>query len=58
VHLGRHFGDDADVPRPELVKALDLSYVADSYRCAVAVSGASTARATSSSGCGGSATST
>ncbi|MFF7794792.1 asparagine synthase (glutamine-hydrolyzing) [Streptomyces sp. NPDC007991] len=37
VSLGRHFGDDADVLRPELVKALDLeSYVADSYRSAVA----------------------
>ncbi|MFH8498540.1 asparagine synthase (glutamine-hydrolyzing) [Streptomyces coeruleorubidus] len=37
VRLGRHFGDDADVLRPELVKALDLeSYVADSYRSAVA----------------------
>lgn len=37
VRLGRHFGDDADVLRPELVKALDLeSYVADSHRSAVA----------------------
>ncbi|UOB07944.1 asparagine synthase (glutamine-hydrolyzing) [Streptomyces sp. HP-A2021] len=37
VRLGRHFGDDADLLRPELVKALDLeSYVADSYRSAVA----------------------
>jgi asparagine synthase (glutamine-hydrolysing) len=37
VSLGRHFGDDADVLRPELVKALDLeSYVADGYRSAVA----------------------
>ncbi|CAL9600023.1 Asparagine synthetase [glutamine-hydrolyzing] 3 [Streptomyces sp. enrichment culture] len=37
VRLGRHFGDDADVLRPDLTKALDLtSYVADGYRAAVA----------------------
>ncbi|CAL9651601.1 Asparagine synthetase [glutamine-hydrolyzing] 3 [Streptomyces sp. enrichment culture] len=37
VTMGRHFGDDADVLRPDLTKALDLSsYVADGYRDAVA----------------------
>ncbi|WP_405623007.1 asparagine synthase (glutamine-hydrolyzing) [Streptomyces sp. NBC_00076] len=36
VQFGRHFGEDADVLRPELTKALDLeSYVADGYRTAV-----------------------
>ncbi|WP_086704454.1 asparagine synthase (glutamine-hydrolyzing), partial [Streptomyces tricolor] len=35
--MGRHFGDDADVVRPDLAKSLDLeSYVADGYRTAVA----------------------
>ncbi|MFE9097422.1 asparagine synthase (glutamine-hydrolyzing) [Streptomyces sp. NPDC007264] len=37
VRFGRHFGDDADVLRPELDKALDLEgYVADGYRTAAA----------------------
>ncbi|MCZ9341238.1 asparagine synthase C-terminal domain-containing protein, partial [Streptomyces sp. TRM76130] len=37
VTMGRHFGDDTDVLRPELTRALDLSsYVADGYRDAVA----------------------
>ncbi|MFI8171506.1 asparagine synthase (glutamine-hydrolyzing) [Streptomyces sp. NPDC085931] len=37
VSLARHFGDDTDVLRPELVKALDLqTYVADGYREAAA----------------------
>ncbi|CQR65918.1 asparagine synthase (glutamine-hydrolyzing) [Streptomyces leeuwenhoekii] len=37
VRLGRHFGDDAGVLRPDLVKALELTeYVADGYRAAVA----------------------
>jgi asparagine synthase (glutamine-hydrolysing) len=37
VRFGRHFGDDADVLRPDLAKALDLTaYVADGYRTAVA----------------------
>lgn len=36
AQLGRHFGEDADVLRPELTTGLDLtSYVADSYRDAV-----------------------
>lgn len=36
VRMGQHFGDDADVLRPELGKKLDLSaYVADSYAGAV-----------------------
>ncbi|MEU1198118.1 asparagine synthase (glutamine-hydrolyzing) [Streptomyces sp. NPDC005813] len=36
VRFGRHFGDDADVLRPDLTKALDIeSYVADGYRSAV-----------------------
>lgn len=36
VRLGRHFGDDAGVLRPDLVKALELTeYVADGYRAAV-----------------------
>ncbi|MEV1024268.1 asparagine synthase (glutamine-hydrolyzing) [Streptomyces sp. NPDC050264] len=36
VRMGQHFGDDADVLRPELSKRLDLeSYVADSYADAV-----------------------
>ncbi|WP_028801271.1 asparagine synthase (glutamine-hydrolyzing) [Streptomyces sp. 142MFCol3.1] len=36
VSFGRHFGDDADVLRPDLTKALDIeSYVADGYRSAV-----------------------
>ncbi|MEU1007456.1 asparagine synthase (glutamine-hydrolyzing) [Streptomyces sp. NPDC005890] len=35
--MGRHFGEDADVVRADLAKALDLeSYVADGYRTAVA----------------------
>ncbi|NEY35498.1 asparagine synthase (glutamine-hydrolyzing) [Streptomyces sp. PRKS01-65] len=37
VRLGRHFGDDAGVLRPDLLKALELTeYVADGYRAAVA----------------------
>ncbi|MFE1313755.1 asparagine synthase (glutamine-hydrolyzing) [Streptomyces sp. NPDC058755] len=37
VHFGRHFGDDADVLRPDLAKTLDLEgYIADGYRTAVA----------------------
>ncbi|MEU2053264.1 asparagine synthase (glutamine-hydrolyzing) [Streptomyces bungoensis] len=37
VRFGRHFGDDTDVLRPDLAKALDLEgYVADGYRSAVA----------------------
>ncbi|MFF8990284.1 asparagine synthase (glutamine-hydrolyzing) [Streptomyces sp. NPDC014983] len=37
VSFGRHFGDDGDVLRPDLVKHLDLDrYIADSYRTAVA----------------------
>jgi asparagine synthase (glutamine-hydrolysing) len=37
VSFGRHFGDDTDVLRPELVKDLDLeTYVADGYRSAAA----------------------
>ncbi|WP_405885036.1 asparagine synthase (glutamine-hydrolyzing) [Streptomyces sp. NBC_01136] len=37
VRLGRAFGDDADVLRPDLARALDLeSYIADGYRTAVA----------------------
>ncbi|WEO99213.1 asparagine synthase (glutamine-hydrolyzing) [Streptomyces sp. FXJ1.172] len=37
VRFGRHFGDDADVLRPDLAKSLDLdSYVADGYRGAIA----------------------
>ncbi|MFJ9037121.1 asparagine synthase (glutamine-hydrolyzing) [Streptomyces sp. NPDC102406] len=36
VRMGRHFGDDADVLRPDLGKRLDLTgYVADSYAGAV-----------------------
>ncbi|GGX75608.1 asparagine synthase (glutamine-hydrolyzing) [Streptomyces minutiscleroticus] len=36
VQFSRHFGDDADVLRPDLTAALDLpSYVGDSYRDAV-----------------------
>ncbi|MDO0929128.1 asparagine synthase (glutamine-hydrolyzing) [Streptomyces sp. TG1A-8] len=36
VRFGRHFGEDADILRPELSKSLDLgSYVADGYRTAV-----------------------
>ncbi|MEV0641574.1 asparagine synthase (glutamine-hydrolyzing) [Streptomyces sp. NPDC050619] len=36
VRFARHFGEDADVLRPDLTKALDLeSYVADGYRTAV-----------------------
>lgn len=37
VQFGRHFGEDAEILRPELMKKLDLgSYVADGYRTAVA----------------------
>ncbi|MFJ9162549.1 asparagine synthase (glutamine-hydrolyzing) [Streptomyces griseoviridis] len=37
VHFGRHFGDDAEVLRPDLLTTLDLDgYVADSYRSAIA----------------------
>ena len=37
VQFGRHFGDDAQVLRPDLMEKLDLgSYVADGYRTAVA----------------------
>ncbi|MEU4656869.1 asparagine synthase (glutamine-hydrolyzing) [Streptomyces sp. NPDC023723] len=37
VAMGRHFGEDTEVLRPELVADLDLSaYVADGYRDAVA----------------------
>ncbi|MFG2122579.1 asparagine synthase (glutamine-hydrolyzing) [Streptomyces sp. NPDC048710] len=37
VSFGRHFGDDADVLRPDLAKTLDLErYIADGYRTAVA----------------------
>ncbi|MFY4722441.1 asparagine synthase (glutamine-hydrolyzing) [Streptomyces sp. LaBMicrA B280] len=37
VRFGRHFGDDSDVLRPDLVKNLDLErYTADGYRTAVA----------------------
>jgi asparagine synthase (glutamine-hydrolysing) len=37
VRFGQHFGDDADVLRPDLTKALDTeSYIADGYRTAVA----------------------
>ena len=37
VRFGEHFGDDADVLRPDLTKALDTeSYIADGYRTAVA----------------------
>ncbi|MDN0199071.1 asparagine synthase (glutamine-hydrolyzing) [Streptomyces sp. S.PNR 29] len=36
VRFGRDFGEDAEVLRPDLTKALDLeSYVADGYRTAV-----------------------
>jgi asparagine synthase (glutamine-hydrolysing) len=36
VRFGRHFGDDADVLRPDLTKALDTeSYLAEGYRTAV-----------------------
>ncbi|MFJ8825008.1 asparagine synthase (glutamine-hydrolyzing) [Streptomyces sp. NPDC102467] len=36
VRMGDHFGDDADVLRPELTKRLDLAgYVADSYSTAI-----------------------
>ncbi|MEU2927352.1 asparagine synthase (glutamine-hydrolyzing) [Streptomyces sp. NPDC007251] len=35
--MGRHFGEDADVLRPDLSKSLDLeNYIADGYRTAVA----------------------
>jgi asparagine synthase (glutamine-hydrolysing) len=35
--MGRHFGEDAGVLRPDLSKSLDLeSYIADGYRTAVA----------------------
>ncbi|MER7970404.1 asparagine synthase (glutamine-hydrolyzing) [Streptomyces sp. NPDC096080] len=35
--FGRHFGDDAEVLRPDLLASLDLDgYVADSYRGAIA----------------------
>ncbi|CAM5681715.1 asparagine synthase (glutamine-hydrolyzing) [Streptomyces fumanus] len=37
VTMGRHLGEDTDVLRPDLTRALDLSgYVADGYRDAVA----------------------
>ncbi|SEC35631.1 asparagine synthase (glutamine-hydrolysing) [Streptomyces sp. 2231.1] len=37
VHMGRHFGDDSDVLRPDLAKSLDLAgYAADGYRAAAA----------------------
>ncbi|MEW2273653.1 asparagine synthase (glutamine-hydrolyzing) [Streptomyces griseofuscus] len=37
VRFGRHFGDDSDVLRTDLVKQLDLDrYTADGYRTAVA----------------------
>ncbi|MBZ6105335.1 asparagine synthase (glutamine-hydrolyzing) [Streptomyces olivaceus] len=37
VQFSRHFGQDSEVLRPELVQALDLpGYVADGYRTAVA----------------------
>ncbi|MGW7307597.1 asparagine synthase (glutamine-hydrolyzing) [Streptomyces sp. NPDC054835] len=37
VRFGRHFGDDAEVLRPELLDTLDLDgYVADQYRTATA----------------------
>ncbi|MFI5973286.1 asparagine synthase (glutamine-hydrolyzing) [Streptomyces sp. NPDC051452] len=37
VRFGRHFGDDTEVLRTDLTKALDLEgYVADGYRTAVA----------------------
>ncbi|GHI09925.1 asparagine synthetase B [Streptomyces cellostaticus] len=37
LHFGRHFGDDTDILRPDLAKALDLEgYIADGYRTAVA----------------------
>ncbi|MFH8342153.1 asparagine synthase (glutamine-hydrolyzing) [Streptomyces sp. AM6-12] len=37
VRFGRHFGDDSDVLRTDLVKNLDLDrYIADGYRTAVA----------------------
>ena len=37
VRFGRHFGDDSDVLRTDLVKQLDLErYTADGYRTAVA----------------------
>ncbi|MER6125867.1 asparagine synthase (glutamine-hydrolyzing) [Streptomyces sp. NPDC001795] len=36
VRFGRHFGEDADVLRPDLTEALDLeTYVAEGYRTAV-----------------------
>ncbi|MER7918289.1 MULTISPECIES: asparagine synthase (glutamine-hydrolyzing) [unclassified Streptomyces] len=37
VRFGRHFGDDSDVLRTDLLKSLDLdAYTADGYRTAVA----------------------
>ena len=37
VHLGRHFGQDAEVLRADLLDSLDLDgYVADGYRTAIA----------------------
>ncbi|PKW05947.1 asparagine synthase (glutamine-hydrolysing) [Streptomyces sp. 1222.5] len=37
VHMGRHFGNDSDVLRPDLAKSLDLAgYAADGYRAAAA----------------------
>ncbi|UXY34099.1 asparagine synthase (glutamine-hydrolyzing) [Streptomyces albidocamelliae] len=37
VHMGRHFGDDSDVLRPDLAKSLDLAgYAADGFRSAAA----------------------
>ncbi|MGR3874699.1 asparagine synthase (glutamine-hydrolyzing) [Streptomyces graminifolii] len=37
VRFGQHFGDDSDVLRPDLTKALDTqAYIADGYRTAVA----------------------
>jgi asparagine synthase (glutamine-hydrolysing) len=37
LQFSRHFGEDAEILRPELMKKLDLgSYVADGYRTAVA----------------------
>ncbi|MCX4815761.1 asparagine synthase (glutamine-hydrolyzing) [Streptomyces sp. NBC_01239] len=36
VRFGQHFGDDSDVLRPDLTKALDTqAYIADGYRTAV-----------------------
>lgn len=37
VHFGEHFGEDTEVLRPDVVKALDLEpYIAEGYRTAVA----------------------